>query len=355
MFELHASRFLCHNRDIGHIMPMKAFFGGGISVLRRDLTAFALFCKERVLRGVIYRMEKGRKTAVLGGDVRQAYVAAELAAHGYECAVWGSCGGELIGGGVSCRDLHSALAGATAVILPMRSTVGDGRIFCPLLGDEACRPSLFEVVPHSGTVIGGGLPAEFVEFCQNKGIGVFDLEGCESLRVYNAALTAEAAIETAMRELRVALQGARAAVVGYGRIGKRLAFLLRALGAHVTVAARGEGDLAAARLLGMGTLAVVSGNAESLYPLRSGNDVVFATVPAPLFGADYFVGADRGTLYIDLASAPGCADAAAGAAYGVRVISALGLPGKYAPVSAGKIIAQTALQVFEMDEKADVG
>ena len=48
-------------------------------------------------------------------------------------------------------------------------------------------------------------------------------------------------------------------------------------------------------------------------------------------------------LLIDLASAPGGVDANGAQAAGVKVIWALSLPGKYAPVTAGEIIADTVL------------
>lgn len=48
----------------------------------------------------------------------------------------------------------------------------------------------------------------------------------------------------------------------------------------------------------------------------------------------------KDSFVIDLASRPGGVDCQAAARYGVRVISALSLPGKVAPVTAGKIIAE---------------
>jgi dipicolinate synthase subunit A len=61
-------------------------------------------------------------------------------------------------------------------------------------------------------------------------------------------------------------------------------------------------------------------------------------------------GLSRDTVLIDLASAPGGVDAEAAANLGIRVIFALSLPGKYAPVSAGHIIAQTVLSCLEKGE-----
>ena len=52
-------------------------------------------------------------------------------------------------------------------------------------------------------------------------------------------------------------------------------------------------------------------------------------------------------LIIDLASKPGGVDMAGAAALGVRVVWALSLPGKVAPVSAGRYIMDTVYHIME--------
>ena len=53
-----------------------------------------------------------------------------------------------------------------------------------------------------------------------------------------------------------------------------------------------------------------------------------------------------GALVIDLASKPGGVDFEAAKDIGVNVIWALSLPGKAAPVTSGKIIKDTALNIL---------
>ena len=52
-------------------------------------------------------------------------------------------------------------------------------------------------------------------------------------------------------------------------------------------------------------------------------------------------------LVIDLASRPGGVDMDAAAALGVRVIWALSLPGKVAPVTSGRYIKDTIYHIME--------
>lgn len=55
---------------------------------------------------------------------------------------------------------------------------------------------------------------------------------------------------------------------------------------------------------------------------------------------------DEGTLVIDLASKPGGVDFEGAAQLGVKVIWALSLPGKVAPVTSGKIIRDTIYHIL---------
>ena len=73
--------------------------------------------------------------------------------------------------------------------------------------------------------------------------------------------------------------------------------------------------------------------------------VIFNTVPAPIIRRDTLTAA-RNCLIIDLASKPGGVDISAAKDIGTRVIWALGLPGKVAPVTAGNIIKETIYNIF---------
>ena len=68
----------------------------------------------------------------------------------------------------------------------------------------------------------------------------------------NAVPTAEGAIQIAMEELPITIHGARALVIGYGRLGRALSQRLAGLGAKVSVAARKFADLAWAESCGYG-------------------------------------------------------------------------------------------------------
>lgn len=146
----------------------------------------------------------------------------------------------------------------------------------------------------------------------------------------NAALTAEGAAELLMRRLPRAVMGADILVVGYGRIGRLLAHKLRALGAHVTVGARGS--VARAEAAASGHNSVDISNISDTY------DAVVNTVPAPVLRGDF-----GGALCMDLASAPG------GWGDDTPVLKTPGLPGLYAPEGAADAMAEAIYRVLEVD------
>jgi dipicolinate synthase subunit A len=96
-----------------------------------------------------------------------------------------------------------------------------------------------------------------------------------------------------------------------------------------------------AQAKGCKTVHLTGGN--SLLGLTDKTSVIFNTVPHWIFSANILASMPHNTLIIDLASAPGGVDAAVATAHGIRVIWALSLPGKYAPATAGEIIADTVL------------
>ncbi len=163
---------------------------------------------------------------------------------------------------------------------------------------------------------------------QRRGVPYYE---DEIYAIENAALTAEGALELLMRRSNRALGGMEVLVVGFGRIGGFLAGMLASLGAHVTVAARGEAARASARSRGL--------DAVDITHIPGSYDAVVNTVPAPVLAGDY-----GGALCMDLASAPG------GWQDDTPVLKAPGLPGMYAPKAAADVMAEAIYRAMEVDE-----
>ena len=191
------------------------------------------------------------------------------------------------------------------------------------------------------------MPIKFLEEAARKGIKTVDYFDSESFQIKNAYTTAEAALNIAMNSLLKNIRGARFAVTGYGRISKQLVRLLRMLDASVTVAARKESDLTWAKLCGCEVLNISGREAVSV--LSTGYDVIFNTVPYLLFDEEFLRNVDKKTLLIELASSPGGIDVSAAKKLKSAVLWAASLPGKYAPESAGELIAECVRDIIEAE------
>lgn len=287
-------------------------------------------------------MKNSIKISMLGGDLRQLAVAKKLALRYDNINLWGIRTAllENIEGVTLKTELSDALADSRAVILPLPATTDASTLNSPL-ADTPERPKLSQIakmIPRGATVIGGRLPDSFVATLENLEIKVIDYFHSEDFQVKNAYTTAEAALSIAMNALDRNIRGANIAVTGYGRISKHLCSLLLAIGANVTVAARKESDLAFASSYGCHTLKIGTGR-DWLTPLKCGYDVIYNTVPHWIFDRDFLRETPKTTVIVELASAPGGVDICAAKELGANVIWASSLPGKYAPRSAGELIA----------------
>lgn len=189
---------------------------------------------------------------------------------------------------------------------------------------------LLRMLPETTTIIGGNLSAILPPHRNT-----IDLLKDDIFLAKNAAITAECALQVAAPYLTATYADSPALILGWGRIGKHLARLLDSLRCKVTVAARRESDRAL--LKSFGYHAVDFSEVTQILPdLR----ILFNTVPLQLLDRK-ILDLQKDIIKIDLASLPGmvCED----------IIPARGLPGKYAPESSGKLIAQTICRLLKED------
>ncbi len=297
-------------------------------------------------------MPENIKIGILGGDRRQL-VTAECLSNTYECAVWGFA--DVYGGGderflkntVRCADPESAVKCSDAVILPLPASTDGVRLNCPLAGRNGEVPdvrllAVCEKMPHGSLLLGGMLPPVVKKFAAEHGIATVDYYDSDELQIKNSVPTAEGAIAACIDALPFTVAGMRAAVFGYGRVGRTLAGRLRALGADIFTVARSRRDLANAACDGCTPVPL---DEYRSFPLHV--DAVFNTIPHRIFDEELLRRIPRGTVLFELATACAGVDMAAAAENEVRVIPLPSLPGKTAPQSAGEIICSVVRTILD--------
>ena len=281
---------------------------------------------------------------LLGGDSRQAALAASLAQDGHSVFAWGLEGLPAIPG-IQNVTPEDVVTHASSILLPLPVSKDGRHLNAPFAaGSPPELDGAFWRSLHGKKIFGGQLSR--VETPCPEDLAAHDYAAREEFAIRNACLTAEGAVEIALHESERAIAGSACLVAGYGRIGRALAQLLRAMGARVTASARKPRDFA--WIEGSGCRAVPTsriGSREEPY------DLVFNTIPAPVFTRAVLARLKEGCTVIDLASLPGGVDFSAAQELGLKAVQALSLPGKTAPESAAEIIKQTVYTILEEEEE----
>lgn len=298
----------------------------------------------RTFGGVMF-MPRAPKIALLGGDLRQCYAAEFLSQYFDEVAIWGL--GKRDYKIRSIRQYETpqdALAGCTHCILPVKVSRDSETLDCPLSqGAKAKLLCIFDIFSSKSTTLGGIVSNETINELISRGHRYINYFEREELQIKNALLTAEGAIAEGIMETPVSLLGAKVAVLGYGRIAKLLCEKLSLMGAIVTVFARKKSDRADAFCHGATAFSFEN---DFCRQISEGFDLIYNTVPTLVVNASTVACMNPNTVYIDLATAPGGIDFEAAKQHGIKAVQAWGLPGKVSPKSAGRIVAETIVQIL---------
>lgn len=252
-----------------------------------------------------------KRILIIGGDTRIEYLAQSLKEEGYEVKKFE---GE--------EPLKTAVSQCDAVVLGLPCSRDDKTVDAPNLENEILLKDLFRIMGKDKLLLAGKMSDGIKAVADVFSVKWVDYFMREELEILNAVPSCEGAIQIAMEELPITIFGANAVVTGFGKIGEMLSLMLKKLGANVTVCARRNAQRAKAR-----THSLHAAPFSYLGECMSGADIVFNTVPQCVIKREQLMGA-KDALVIDLASKPGGVDMDAARDLGVKVIWALGLPGK---------------------------
>ncbi len=284
----------------------------------------------------------GIKIAVLGGDDREIILIAELVRMGATVAAVGFPREKIGHGTFLATNVEDALKDAEVIILPMPGTNEEG-IIRAIYSDQELRLTEKAIASTSknALVIIGSARQYLKEWSRKYGFTLLEIAEKDEIAILNSIPTAEGALQIAMEETPITIHGSQTCIIGFGRIGVTLARMLKALGSEVTVVARNSGQLARAYEMGC-----KRAEYSDLHEIMNYSQIVFNTVPAMVLDREILKYANPEVVIIDLATQPGGTDFEAANTFGLKAILAPGLPGKVAPVFAGRILAEVIPKII---------
>ena len=143
-----------------------------------------------------YKNNSDIKLAVVGGDIRQLWLARALSGDGYQVAVYGFGDNVnqtvhfseiIIGGAERCSRLSDALRLCDAAILPLPYSSDGQRVNCPL-GGEIALPDIFSGTERGTLILGGRLDDNAKKLAQPAGMILEDYFEREEICVANDML-----------------------------------------------------------------------------------------------------------------------------------------------------------------------
>lgn len=286
-------------------------------------------------------MISNERFGIIGGDLRQIYLAKKLQKDKNEVFV---CGFENFVGfdklKLKSLKISDLISSSKYIILPVPASRNKKVINAPFSNsDIVLSEKLFSNLKNK--VVFAGIVSSLIEDVKPSGLYIRDYYQREDFLIPNALLTAEGAVSIALKEYGKSIFSSKCLVVGFGRIGKILAKLLKNMGAKVTVSARSVKDVSLAKISGFETTNVSKINEKADF------DLIFNTVPALVLNEDVLGYLSSARMIIDLASFPGGTDKLAAEELGIKLIPALGIPGECFPEAAGEIIADVIYKMIE--------
>ena len=286
-----------------------------------------------------------KKFAVIGGDLRIIKLVKMLAEEGNAVYTFGLEKAEELKENeniIFCEKLSRAIPEDVEVVIgPIPFSSNGVNINVPFSNNEISVRELIHYL-NAKILIAGSISPDIYNLANDEYIEIIDIMKREELAVLNTISTAEGAIEIAIANTNKIIHGSNVLILGFGRIGKVLARKMAGLSAKVTCAARKDEDLAWIRAYGHNET-----NINNLGENLSKYDIIINTVPHLILTQERLKYVKDDALLIDLASNPGGIDKKTAKERNLKLIWALALPGKVAPVTTAEFIKDTIYNILK--------
>lgn len=276
---------------------------------------------------------------VIGGDLRISTLAKLLAEDRNNVFVYGMENANFIEENtkiIKCKSVEEAVKSSNIIIGSIPFSKSKNEMYAIFSEEHIQINELIKGDNSKKIFIAGSISEDSKEILEKSYMEVFDIMEYEQLAILNTIATAEGAIEVAIKNTDTILHGKNVLILGFGRVAKIVAKKFQGLSANITCAARKPSDFAWITALGYDLIDINTIETEF-----GDFDIVINTVPKIIVDKDRMKFMKKNVLLIDLASEPGGFDKNDAKTLDLKLICALALPGKIAPVTSAEFIKQT--------------
>jgi dipicolinate synthase subunit A len=277
-----------------------------------------------------------KKILILGGDKRQIQL--------YQMMNDASQLVKISGFELALKDnvaLDKHISDADIVFLPIPIKIVDGFIHMPFSNIKLTVADVVSRVDENAHIYFGAIDEMIANQILKDHNGLNFLSD-EKYLLKNADLTAQAALGIAMLRSEASFRDLSVCIIGYGRIGKQLAGHLLPYQGKINICSRSKAKIAHVK-----NNETTYYNTKNVVEAINNSDIVFNTAPKRIIENDDICSIKKSVKIFELASKPYGIDIDYAVKNGVEIKVESGLPGRFFPKSAGKIIFETFNRVME--------
>ena len=279
-----------------------------------------------------------KNISIIGGDLRIVKLVDMLNADGYNVYTYGLEQAN-IDDIQKCKSIEEVSEKSDIIVSSIPFTSDGVNVNTPFSKNKI---SIEEVAKYikGKTFIAGRIEEElYQKFSETK---VIDLLKREELTVLNTIATAEGTIQIAMEESTKTLHGSKILVMGFGRVSKILSNMLKGIGAEVYCETRTTVNCAWIKAYGYNPILL-----DELDEELNKFDVIIHTIPHIILNKERLKKVKKDCIIIDIASNPGGVDRNSAKELGIKMIWALSLPGRVAPITSAEFIKETLENIIK--------
>ena len=237
------------------------------------------------------------------------------------------------------KDLKQALENVDVIISSIPFSRDGLIINMPLSDNKIKINDLMDLIKEK-TLIAGTVSNDIYE--KYRDVKIIDIMKNEKLAILNTIATAEGAIKEIIQNTQINIHGSKIMILGFGRVGKTLTKKLEGLSAKVTVVSKEDEELAWAEAFGYRNIKL-----DKIINEIQEYDIIINTIPHIIIDRQILEKVNKNALLLDLASDDGGIDKNTAKKYKLNLITALGIPGKIAPIATAKILKEVIYEILK--------